>query len=311
MTRMEITDHRPDPKVGDPNLDLAGVQGAVWELIVAPEGVAKALEEGPGRREALAALLAGDERATAEERLDVYANMYFFRIKAALEEDFPRTAAVLGEARWHNLVTDYLLAHPSTHWSLRWVGRRLPAFVRARSGREGFPPWLGDLSELEWARGAAFQAEDAPAATRADLAAVAPERWGELRFAAVPGAQLLVLGWDVPAAWDALEEQRGSGGPVPDVPVGPRTVLVYREAGDDAHEALEGGEAHATRMLFEGRDFAEVCETFLPAVEDAAEGTAEISPEAAEAAGARAVALLVSLVDRGVLRLARPAGEAG
>ena len=304
MTRMEITDHRPDPNLG-------GVERALWELIVAPEGVARALEEVPGRREALAALLAGDERATAEERLDVYANMYFFRIKAALEEDFPRTAAVLGEARWHNLVTDYLLAHPSTHWSLRWVGRHLPAFVRERSGRAGFPPWLADLSELEWARGAAFQAEDAPAVTRADLAAVPPEGWGDLRFAAVPGAQLLELGWDVPAAWDALEELRGSGGPVPEVPSGTRTVLVYREAGDDAHEALEEAQARAARMLFEGKDFAEVCEAFLPAGDDAAEGDAEVLPAAAEAAGARAVGLLVSLVDRGILRLARPTGEPG
>ncbi|MBK8598146.1 MAG: putative DNA-binding domain-containing protein [Holophagales bacterium] len=99
----------------------------------------------------MAEIFASDERMPAEERLDAYANMYFFRLRDVLAEDFERTAAALGEARWHNLVTDYLLAHPPTRWSLRWAGEALPGFLREHTYGV-WRPWLPDVAALEWAR---------------------------------------------------------------------------------------------------------------------------------------------------------------
>ena len=141
-------------------------------LVRAPEGVAKALKERSGAREEIEALFAGDERMSAVERLELYAGMYFFRLRDSLAEDFARTAAALGEARWHNLVTDYLLAHPPTSWSLRWAGEALPEFLRAHAyGAER--PWLSDVAALEQARNEAFQALDATPLRPEELAFIA------------------------------------------------------------------------------------------------------------------------------------------
>src|SRR4029077_19404566 len=97
------------------------------------------------------AAIVGDERASAIERLDVYANMYFFRILDALRGDYPKVLAVVGDDAFHNLATDYLQAHPSRHPSLRFVGAALPAFLRGHA-LAGPRPWLPGLAPLEWAR---------------------------------------------------------------------------------------------------------------------------------------------------------------
>ncbi len=108
---------------------LAQTQDVFWRLISAPEGVAAGLAALPDRERALPFGLDGwlrdDERLSAIERLDVYANMYFFRLLDCLAEDFPAIHAVVGHERFHALVRDYLTIHPSEHPSVRMLGRAL------------------------------------------------------------------------------------------------------------------------------------------------------------------------------------------
>ena len=256
------------------------VQRLFLELVTAPEGVAKALEAREARgepgRAAVAEIFSGDERMPAGERLDVYANMYFFRLRDVLAEDFARTAGALGEARWHNLVTDYLLAHPPTSWSLRWAGEALPEFLRGHAyGAER--PWLADVAALEQARNEAFQALDAPRLDPQSLAAVPPEEWPGLRFEALPGTALVESRWDLAAWWE------GDGSEPPREAEETRALLVARDAeGDVRHAPLDAPDAKAARLLLGGEPFADVCEAYAPA-----------SP--AEA-GRRALALLRGLV---------------
>ena len=299
------TENGTDPLIPViPSMNLREVQGLFFGLITAPEDVAKTLdareaEGGEGRR-AVAELFAGDERMPAEERLDAYANMYFFRLRDVLAEDFERTAAVLGEARWHNLVTDYLLVHPPTRWSLRWAGEALPGFMRGHAyGAER--PWLADVAALEWARNEAFQAEDSEALSPEALAAVPAEEWPALRFEALPGTSLVESRWDLAAWWEGDTSAVGAVGaagepaPVPsgapaEAPDG-QLLVVWRDDDDDVqHLALPPGEAEAARRLFAGAPFAEVCEAC--AREHATE-------EEAESAGRKAVDLLLRMSTRG------------
>jgi hypothetical protein len=271
-------------------VSLRDVQSLFLELVTAPEGVAKTLDEREARgergRAAVVELFAGDVRMSAEERLDVYANMYFFRLRDVLAEDFARTAGVLGEARWHNLVTDYLLAHPPTRWSLRWAGEELPGFLRGHEyGAER--PWLADLAALEWARNEAFQARDAEPVRPEALAVVAPEEWPALSFGAAPGAVLRPSPWDLAGWWD------GDGSVPPAEAPGGQVLLVWRDESNDVrHEPLAADDAEAARRLFSGAPFAEVCEAYAPEGADEAE---------AEEAGRRAVALLLTMIGRRAL----------
>jgi hypothetical protein len=68
------------------------------------------------------ALVDGDERLSAAERIDIYANAYFFRLLECLGGDFPATLAVLGADSFAALVKEYLLEHPPTEPSILYAG---------------------------------------------------------------------------------------------------------------------------------------------------------------------------------------------
>ena len=244
-------------------LPLREGQRLFLDLVTAPESVAATLEQrGERARERVEAVFAGDGRLSGVERLDVYANMYFFRLKDVLGEDFARTATALGEARWHNLVTDYLVAHPPTRWSLRWAGERLPGFLRGHAlGEER--PWLADVAALEWARNEAFQARDAEGRPAEALAELPADAWPEVRFDAPPGTSVLETRWDLAAWWAGAPagEPRPAGAA--------QDLLVWRDADDDVrHEALPAADAQAARLLLSGAGLARICEAWADVVAD-------------------------------------------
>src|SRR4051812_11219845 len=79
----------------------------------------------------LQAEIVGDDRLDAGARLGVYARMYGARLIDVLFEDYPRVAALVGQDRFTGLARQYVAAHPSTHPSLRWFGRRFPDVLDA------------------------------------------------------------------------------------------------------------------------------------------------------------------------------------
>jgi hypothetical protein len=219
--------------------DLRRMQELFWTLITAPEGVRPAIED-LGRRgvmdeRALNALFTGDESLPALERLDIYANMYFYRLLDCLAEDFPKVRTALGPAHFHNLVTDYLLRHPSTHPSLRHLGRHLPGFIGAHPLAVEFP-WVSDLARLDWARADLFDAPDTAPLSRDALAALPQERAGEARFTLVPAFTLLRFDHEVVRYWRRLEEATGDPGP--------EAAPHGRATGNAAREERESDESH-------------------------------------------------------------------
>lgn len=187
--------------------DLKGSQVLFKDLIVAPEGVAAGAAQmrSAGRLDTtdLSFLVRGDERLDAGERIDIYAGMYFYRLRDALAEDYPRVVGVIGGARFHNLITDYLLVHPSHTWSLRFVGEPLAGFIATHPLSSEFP-FLADLARLEWARVEAFDDEDAAPIARERVAGLKQDQVASLRLALVPACRLLALDHAVAPLWLAL-----------------------------------------------------------------------------------------------------------
>ena len=66
---------------------------------------------------------------TSFERLEIYNRQYWFRTIAAVSEDFPALAAVLGSKRFDSLVLAYLKENSSTSFTLRNLGSRLPRWL--------------------------------------------------------------------------------------------------------------------------------------------------------------------------------------
>ena len=243
----------------DGPLDLKRTQELFWTLITAPEGVRAAIDGLSGRgsidEAAIKALFAGDERLPAVERLDIYANMYFYRLLDCLAEDFPKVRAAIGTERFHNLVTDYVLRHPSEHPSLRFLGRRLPEFIRDHGVAAGFP-FLSDLARLEWARADVFDAPDAAPLSREALARLPQERAGESRFTLIPAFALLRFDHEVVRFWRALDE----AGAAPPPARRSAAARVWRKDLIVYHASLDDEEVLCLELAQAGETLGRICQ---------------------------------------------------
>lgn len=230
---------------------LLGVQRRFYELVTAPEGVEKGLEAHGLRDSDLAQMVASDDRLSAVDRLNVYANMYFFRIRDVLRDDYPKLVAVLGDDEFHNLAVDYLLACPPTDFSIRNAGERLPDFVaQHRSSAEA--PWLADLAALERQRTDVFDAPDAPLLDAEHLRTLPPEAFEHLEVRLIPAHRILEVRFPVHDLWRALEESRARIDLTPE----PQALLVWRREPLVFQRPLTALEVEVRRLLEAGTSLA-------------------------------------------------------
>lgn len=237
---------------------LAATQHLLRQLIAAPEGVAAALAADAGAGGDLCAMLertvAASARLDAVARLEIYANMYFYRLLDVLKDDYPATLAVVGETGFYNLITDYLLRHPPSHFSVRYAGRWLPEFLQEHRLRDDAPA-AADLAAFERALGDAVDAADAPQLDPAYLQRVPPEQWADLRLRLHPSVRLLQSEWAVQRL-----RQRVDRGEPPGEAEAERTFLCcWRRDREVLHRGLPEVEWRALRALEQGMRFGAVC----------------------------------------------------
>jgi putative DNA-binding protein len=242
---------------------LRDTQQLFWRLITAPEGVGDGLRRLDMKSEELGRVIAGDERLDAVERLDIYANMYFWRLLDILRGDYSALVAAVGDEPFHNLVTDYLLECPSAHPSVRNVGARLPDYL-ARHTLAAERPWLVELGRLERARVELFDGPDAEPLTLEDLRALAPEQFVALPLPLVPSHLILDVEHAVDDVWRAVENSEAEEGAEPEPPPpparAPRTLLVWRQVLTVYHRPLEALERAALLRARDGATFGAVCD---------------------------------------------------
>jgi hypothetical protein len=234
---------------------LKELQSLLYRLITAPSGVAEGLAAEHLGAGGLDAVVLGDERLSAEARVDIYANMYFYRILDALKEDFPATLAVLGGDNFHNLVTGYLLEYPPTEPSISHCGRHLADYLRDHPMRED-AAFIADLAKLERAVVEVFHGPEAPALDPESLRAIAPADWPAMKLAIQPSAQILALDWQVSELLRAVEEDR----PWKPAGQGAVKVLAWRRDARVHYRDLDLVEANALEAASRGATFAEICE---------------------------------------------------
>jgi hypothetical protein len=218
--------------------------------------LADGVEDGAPRPDAeLLATIRGDGDLGPRERLGIYAGMYGARLVDVLREDFPRTVAALGDERFEALARAYLVRHRSSQPSVRWVGRHFAGFLESTDdGAER--PWLADLARLEWLRGEAFDAADAPPLTMEDLEAVPPAAWAALRFQPIPALRTLRSDWPVHEIWGAEQADRTT------TASGRATVhlRIWRQGFAVFHAPMDPVEAEALSILRAIEPFAAICE---------------------------------------------------
>jgi hypothetical protein len=260
---------------------LAEVQARFYALVTARENVAAAVAAGgPEARRSLEEMVAGDARLPATERLQIYADMYFARIRDVLAEEYPKTLAAFGAAAFQDLVADYLDACRPNHPSLREVGARLPAFLAAHAAG----PWVAELAHLERARLELFDGPDAETLTLEALRARPPAAFAALPLRLVPSHALLDTRFDVAALWRAEDP----GIELPERT--PDTLIIWRHEGDVFHRVADAEEVGWLVRLAAGEiKFEALCAALATERTD-------------EAAAARAFELLGRWTSDGLLR---------
>jgi hypothetical protein len=255
----------PDPEAPE---SLRATQRLVRALVTAPNGVEPALDGRPGvpgwlddwpdPRGALGACVASDARLRSVDRLDVYAQAYFTRLHEVLLEDHPTVAWICGEAAFHDLVTGFLVAHPSRSPNLRDLGRPFADFL-AGHPVAGFArarwPSLADVARLEWAFCDVFDAPDEAALTRDDLLALDPGEWASIALAPVAAFRRLAFDRGV----GRFVRARRGAEPVPADEAAPETLVVWREDERAVFRAVDALEARALARVEAGTSFGELC----------------------------------------------------
>ncbi|HEX4804138.1 MAG TPA: putative DNA-binding domain-containing protein [Myxococcaceae bacterium] len=210
-----------------------------------------------GRDEGIEGIVEPSARLSPQKRVEIYAEMYFWRQVDALREDFPKLAALLGEEEFTHLVEGYVQAYPSEHPSLGKLGRRLAHFISERGG-DHVRPDLAELAALEWARAEVFVEADAPCSPGAVFTQLPPERFAQAKCRMSPAIRVLCLPRDPIPLWHALE----NGDELPEPISVQQQILVWRKGWAVYHAAVDVEEARALERAREGRTLGEICEAF-------------------------------------------------
>jgi len=146
--------------------------------------------DGSARVNVIAAYVKPNDRLSSFERLEIYNRQYWFRLIAAVSEDYPSLNAILGPKRFDKLIRNYLQQNPSTSFTLRDLGARLPAWLATHPEFTGAHHELAvDVAHLEWAYIEAFDSASVPPLDETHIAELEPTTVLALQ----PHLQLLAL----------------------------------------------------------------------------------------------------------------------
>lgn len=204
--------------------------------------------------------LRGDQRAQASTRLDIYRHGYRVRLRDALAVEYPGLG-LMARRRFQPLLQDYVEAHPSGHYNIRWHGAGLAAFLDyGRPWRDR--PELAEMARLDWAISTVFDAADEPVLGLADMAVIPPESWPSLTLVPQSNLQLVETRYNIEAFRRAAD--RDLARPRLRQYSTPRTLLVWRQDMAVHYRSLDQDEITVLREALAGKPFAELCESLEP-----------------------------------------------
>lgn len=224
-----------------------------WQAQVQAYLLGSATQANP----ALQASLLGSAALSAEQGLAIYHNAYRARLLEALRGDYPAVHGWLGDEEFDALALAYLDAHPSQHFSLRWLGAQLADFIDGYLVPTQAAP-LSELARLEWAFTLAFDAAEGQPLSPAQMAELPAEDWPNLQVRLLPSVQWLVCRHNSLALWRACKEQGEFPGSQPLEEV--ETCVIWRDQLITLYRSLTADEAAALQgMTVHGWNFAELC----------------------------------------------------
>ena len=228
-------------------MNLAQLQAALFALT---SGEREPPSEPPD-------FIGGPDGVPLRRRLEVYADTIRLKAVHALGVPFPKVAALLGKARFEDLVVEHRASCPRATRRILDLVQGLPDFLAKDPVRWGRPD-LGDLALLELVRHRLSAEAGAETVGPETLAALDEGGWATATLRFVPALRLVRVGFDVAAVWECLDRKAD----LPPPRATPITLLVWRKGLGVFHSVLEQPEAGALERAVAGAALSEVCDAF-------------------------------------------------
>jgi hypothetical protein len=137
-------------------MNLLELQRRMAEDVMRPLGpgfrMQSATDDGRSLEELADSYIKPNALLSSFDRLEIYNRQYWFRVVGAVAEDYPGLHALLGDKKFDNLVLAYLRESPSTSFTLRNLGSKLPQWLEAHPELAlTRHELLVDVARLEWA----------------------------------------------------------------------------------------------------------------------------------------------------------------
>jgi hypothetical protein len=198
----------------------------------------------------------GREGRPDARRFAVYRNNVAVGLIGALEMRYPVARRLVGDAFFRGLARAFVAGNKPRSPVLIHYGADFPAFIEAfHPTRE--VPYLADVARLENAWVEAYHAAEAAPLGLADLAAVDPERLGDLRFVFHPAVRLLRLAHPAASIWAA---HQAAGEPRAPEHWRAEDAMITRPHADVDVRILPGGGYEFAAALLSGAALADAAE---------------------------------------------------
>lgn len=191
-----------------------------------------------------------------EKRFAVYRNNVMVSLVDALADSYPVVQALVGEAFFRAMASDFVRQSPPRAPVLAWYGDGFAEFIERFPPADGLP-YLADVARLEWLRVEAWHAADATALPMVDLSALLADetRLPDTRFELHPALRVMASAHPVVSLWAAHQtDDPATALPKIDLANG-EAVLLTRPGLDVDIVRIEPGASHFIGQLQAGVSF--------------------------------------------------------
>ena len=149
---------------------------------------------------------------TAHQRVDVYREMYWLRLREALAIDYPELQGFLGNEQFDQLCDSYVQKYPSRSYTLNRLGDHLPHFL-SEGGFEALKwrPFVTDLARLELMMTEVFDEVEAPVIDENQVSRVPVEAWDGMKLRAIPALRCGEFRYPVSEYVSAVRDEKPAG----------------------------------------------------------------------------------------------------
>jgi hypothetical protein len=215
---------------------------------------------------ACARIVAGNDRLTPAEQVDIYRRQFWLRHVDSLRDDYPGLEHVLGTGAFEALCRAYLEQHPPSTPSLRDLGADI---VRFAERWDGLPPDRRaialDMIRYEHAMIDLFDGPSTPPLDPAKLAGMPDDAWDRARIVLDPLLVPMELAHPVHRVRFAVKAGQRPALPAPE----PSRVVLFRKDLVIHFEELEPEPFELLGLLARGEPLVAACSRLASGLDDA------------------------------------------